>query len=599
MDEVGRTAGARDAVHAGRVRATHPGADDVVAGVGDVPAIAVGVAGARLARHGEVVFERGQAWEAGQARHGVGEEPGDQTAGAGAEHAPARPALAPAQPPQRPACAVVGQRPVGLDQAAQAHGQGPDRQARAEARGRALVVVQPQLAQKAVRPGDAAHQVDGGHIARIRQGLAHPHGADEVLVGVAHTGGRAPAVVEHARGADEPALERERVDERLERRPRRARDGGVVDRAGRRAVVAARADQCAHRQGLAIGDDQGRLLGPEPVEDAQPAVDGAHGAILHAAVERADDGRFVVRERALAQRHRMGVGTITTDAALQVRFLKGGRIGTVEEGFISRLRPGDVFLFGGRMLELLDAERAGAAVPAEIEALRPLLDLQQRWSALPGTERLLAETVRSREGVHLFFYPFAGRHAHEGLAALLAWRLSRRAKATLRTAVNDHGLDVPDGEDLRALLLPGEDLAAEVEACLNAADMARHRFREIARIAGLVFQGYPGRGKSARQLQASSSLVYDVLTRYDPDNRLLGQAAREALEQELDVDRLRAVTQSIDNAELVHTHPPRLTPLAFPLWAERSQQRVSSESWVERVQRMVERLEKAGGHRSK
>jgi len=359
------------------------------------------------------------------------------------------------------------------------------------------------------------------------------------------------------------------------------------------------------------------------------------------------DGVFVVRERAVAQRHRMGLGTITADAAMEVRFVSGGRIGTIEEGFISRLRPGDVFLFGGRMLELarvrgltayvrrasrrssavprwqggrmplsteladgmlacLDDVAAGRAVEAELDTLAPILTLQQRWSALPGTGRVLAETVRSREGVHLFAYPFAGRHAHEGLAALVAWRLSRHQRVTLRTAVNDYGFEivgrglaVPAGEDLRTLLLPGDDLAGEIEACLNAADMARQRFREIARIAGLVFQGYPGQGKSARQLQASSSLVFDVLARYDPANRLLDQASREALMHELDGERLRQVADNIGSAEIVHTHPPRLTPLAFPLWAERSQQRVSSESWVERVQRMVERLERAAGRRSK
>ena len=355
------------------------------------------------------------------------------------------------------------------------------------------------------------------------------------------------------------------------------------------------------------------------------------------------DGRFEIRDATLARRHRMGIGTITADAAMSVRFVGGGRIGTIEESFINRLRPGDAFLFGGRMLELarvrdltayvrnarrrttaaprwqggrmplsaevadgmlelLDDFRADREVPAELATLRPVLALQQRWSALPGAGRLLAETVRSREGVHLFVYPFAGRHAHEGLAALAAWRLAQRAPATLRTAVNDYGFEIvgsrfqpPTGEELRNVLLPGEDLAGEIESCLNATDMARQRFREIARIAGLVFQGYPGRGKSARQLQASSGLVYDVLARHDPDNRLLTQAARETLEQELDGERLRRVAHDIANAELITTEPPRLTPLAFPLWAERAQQRVSSESWTERVQRMIASLERAAG----
>ncbi|MFO7858808.1 MAG: DNA ligase-associated DEXH box helicase, partial [Ectothiorhodospiraceae bacterium] len=355
------------------------------------------------------------------------------------------------------------------------------------------------------------------------------------------------------------------------------------------------------------------------------------------------DGHFAIREPTLARRHRMGIGTITADAAMNVRYVGGGRIGTIEESFINRLRPGDAFLFGGRMLELarvrdltayvrnarrrttavprwqggrmplsaeladgmlelLDDFRAGGEVPAELDTLGPVLALQQRWSALPGTGRLLAETVRTREGVHLFVYPFAGRHAHEGLAALAAWRLAQRAPATLRTAVNDYGFEIigsrfqpPTGEELRDVLLPGDDLAGEIEACLNATDMARQRFREIARIAGLVFQGYPGRGKSSRQLQASSGLVYDVLARHDPHNRLLAQATRETLEQELDGERLRRVARDIASAELITTEPPRLTPLAFPLWAERTRQRVSSESWSERVQRMIASLERAAG----
>ncbi|MEF8834199.1 MAG: ligase-associated DNA damage response DEXH box helicase, partial [Halofilum sp. (in: g-proteobacteria)] len=353
------------------------------------------------------------------------------------------------------------------------------------------------------------------------------------------------------------------------------------------------------------------------------------------------DGQFIVGERRILQRHRMAIGTITADAAMTVRFVRGGRLGTIEESFISRLRPGDVFLFGGRMLELArvrdltayvrlaskrttavprwqggrlplstelaDGMRALLAdyaanepVPPELDTLRPILDLQQRWSALPVPGTLLAETVRSREGVHLFVYPFAGRSAHEGLAALVAWRLSRSARATLHTAVNDYGFEVvgrglepPTGHALHELLLPGDDLAGEIEACLNAGEMARRRFREIARVAGLVFQGYPGQGKSARQLQASSGLVYDVLVRHDPDNRLVGQAAREAFENELDGERLRAVSAAMAASRLVHCEPPRLTPLAFPLWAERVQHRVSSESWVERVQAMVERLERA------
>jgi len=360
-------------------------------------------------------------------------------------------------------------------------------------------------------------------------------------------------------------------------------------------------------------------------------------------VQEDADGRYTIPEKRHLQRHRMGIGTIVADAAMQVRFIGGGRLGTIEESFISRLKPGDVFGFAGRTLELarvrdltayvriarrrrstlprwqggrlpLSDELAGGMLERladwaadreaspELNAIAPILDLQARWSRLPQPGELLIEDVRSREGRHLFFYPFAGRAVHEGLAALIAWRLSRRAKSTLRTAVNDYGfevvgrgLDAPEDEAGLRALLDGDDLAGELEQCLNAGEMARREFRDIARIAGLVFEGYPGRGKSARQLQASTGLMFDVLGRHDPDNRLLDQARRAVFERQLDLDRLARALERIATEALVRRAPPRLTPFAFPLWAERIQHQVSSESWRERVERMAAQLERAAG----
>jgi ATP-dependent Lhr-like helicase len=353
-----------------------------------------------------------------------------------------------------------------------------------------------------------------------------------------------------------------------------------------------------------------------------------------------DDGTLRLAAPAVGRRHRMAIGTITSDAAMDVRWLSGGRIGHVEESFVARLKPGDRFMFGGRVLELAkvrdmtafvrrapntkraiprwaggrlplsseladgvlelcDAFAAGDVREPEVAALAPLLSVQRDWSALPGRDTLLVERVETREGHHLFVYPFAGRLVHEGLSALVAWRLGRRRPATFTTAVNDYGfelltadpLDV-DETDLRAALSP-EDLADDVLACINAGEMARRRFREIARVAGLVFQGWPGAGKSTRQLQASSGLVHDVLERHDPDNRLLAQARREVLEQELESARLTAALERARERRLVLTAPERLTPFAFPLWVDRIQTRLSTERWQNRVARMVDRLEKA------
>lgn len=351
------------------------------------------------------------------------------------------------------------------------------------------------------------------------------------------------------------------------------------------------------------------------------------------------DGVYRVTDPVVARRHRMSIGTIVGDAAIRVRFVRGGVLGTVEESFLARLNPGDTFLFAGRLLRLvrvhemtawvrktkaaagvvprwmggrmplsgelaaavrgkIEEARRGEYYGPEMEAVRPLLELQRRRSALPAAEELLIERVRTREGHHLFVYPFEGRFVHEGLAALFAYRLSCRRPITFTMAVNDYGLELlspdeaPLEEALRDGLLSPVGLADDVWASLNAGELARRAFREIARVAGLVFPGFPGSGKTAKQLQASSNLFYQVFAEYDPGNLLLHQARREVLERQLEEARLRRALGRLSASKLLITTPHKPTPLAFPLLVDRLRETLSSEKLADRVRRMQAELEK-------
>lgn len=360
-------------------------------------------------------------------------------------------------------------------------------------------------------------------------------------------------------------------------------------------------------------------------------------------VEPDEHGVWRVPDARLARRHRMSIGTIVSDASINLKFWsKGGggkQLGSVEEGFIARLKPGDGFLFAGRLLELVRVENMTAyvkrstakkaAVPRwnggrmplsnelaeavvtrfsaaaqgqfngpEMHALRPLLETQMRWSGLPTTENLLAEVLKSREGWHLFLYPFAGRQVHLGLASLLAWRVSQRQPVTFSIAVNDYGLELLSATPvdwamhLDAHLFNADDLLLDVLASLNAGELALRRFREIARIAGLVFAGYPGAPKSTRQVQASSGLFFQVFKQYDADNLLLAQAGEEVLREELDIHRLEQTLERITQMKLDVHQVKRPTPLGFPLLVERMRESMSSEKLADRIRRMVGDLEK-------
>ncbi|UWX71089.1 ligase-associated DNA damage response DEXH box helicase [Burkholderia gladioli] len=352
-----------------------------------------------------------------------------------------------------------------------------------------------------------------------------------------------------------------------------------------------------------------------------------------------DDGVYRVPREELVRRHRNNIGTIVGNATIQVAFLSGGRIGAMEESFVARLKPGDVFTFGGRALELvrvrdmtayvkrasstrgaipqwagsrmpLSSELAEAALAMlaraadgifdepEMRAVRPLLELQAAWSALPAPGVLVAEAVRSREGHHFFCYPFAGRTAHVGLGSLIAWRVARERPSTFSISMNDYGFELLSAQpfDWGALIDGGlfspDGLEHDILASLNASELSARRFREIARVSGLVFQGHPAQQKSARQLQASSGLFYEVFRRHDSGNLLLAQADQEVLEQELELERMRAALERMSTSRLALSTPDKPTPFAFPLIVGRLREKLSTETLADRVARMLADLEK-------
>ena len=359
------------------------------------------------------------------------------------------------------------------------------------------------------------------------------------------------------------------------------------------------------------------------------------------------EGLYRVPDRGIARRHRMQIGTIVSESSMNVAYLSGGRIGVVEEGFIARLRAGDCFLFAGRTLEYIRTQDmtayvrrtekkkglvtswAGAKMPLsseladavlevlaavaegaapgqvntlrepELEAARPMLEAQLRLSRLPTPATLLIERFESREGQHLFIYPFAGRNAHIGLASLLAWRLARDAPNTFSLSINDYGLELLSALPVSAAplcdasLFSADALLHDVLASLNSTELARRRFREIARVAGLVFTGFPGQPKSTRQLQASSSLFFDVFSKYDATNKLLTQAQTEVLGQELDIRRLSASLERMRGQRIEFVELKVPSPFALPLMVERFREKLSTEKLKDRLERMLKDMERA------
>lgn len=351
-----------------------------------------------------------------------------------------------------------------------------------------------------------------------------------------------------------------------------------------------------------------------------------------------ENGIYRIRNRRMAMRHRLHIGTIVSDAMLKVKFMAGGYIGLIEEWFISRLEPGDTFTLAGRTLELVaikdmtvlvrksNAKKSivpswmGGRLPLsanlglmlrqtfnhaltkkakekELAVLNPLFELQESLSYIPQSNELLIEHIETKDGYHLFVYPFEGRLVHEAMAALLAWRLSRITPITFSIAMNDYGFEllsdqpIPLDDSNAHELFTADNLLADIQKSVNAAEMAKRKFRDIAVIGGLIFQGYPGEHKKARHLQSSASLLFKVFSEYDPKNILLRQAYQEVLDQQMEEVRLRNALQRIQSGRIVITFPQQLTPFCFPIKVDSLRENLSSEQLEDRVRRMQQQLE--------
>jgi ATP-dependent Lhr-like helicase len=346
------------------------------------------------------------------------------------------------------------------------------------------------------------------------------------------------------------------------------------------------------------------------------------------------NGVYKIENRSIAMRHRLSVGTIVGDTSLNVKYVSGKYLGTIEEGFISRLNPGDVFWFAGKSLELvrikemevhvrksnrpkglvpswqggrmplssqmsamirlkLDEVVRGAEYDVEMKFLGPLFELQRRRSHLPAANEFLIEYFESTEGYHAVFYPFEGRFVHEGIGALVAHRIAQIKPLTFSIAMNDYGFEllcdqpIPLEEAVETNVLGVENLLTDIQASINSTEMARRKFRDIAAISGLVFKGYPGKPIKDRHLQSTSQLFFNVFHDYEAHNLLLRQAYEEVMDFQLEEARLREALERINQQKIVITYPDKPTPFAFPILVDRLREKLTTEKLEDRIRKMA------------
>ena len=352
-----------------------------------------------------------------------------------------------------------------------------------------------------------------------------------------------------------------------------------------------------------------------------------------------ENGLYKINSRRIAMRHRLHIGTIVSDPMLKVKFMSGGWIGVIEEWFISRLNPGDIFTLAGKQLELVgikdmtvivkksNAKKSivpswqGGRMPLsanlgkklretfnnalnrkskdiELTVLEPLFLLQEKLSRIPKANELLIEQIETKDGFHLFVFPFEGRLVHEAMAAILGYRIGRITPITFSIAMNDYGFEllsdqpIPVDDSNVYELFSLENLFEDIQRSVNSTEMAKRKFRDISVIGGLIFQGFPGEHKKAKHLQSSASLIFNVFREYEPGNLLIRQAYQEVFDQQMQEPRLRDMLRRIQESKILITFPQQLTPFCFPVKVDSMRENLTSEKLEDRVKRMQLQLER-------
>ena len=321
------------------------------------------------------------------------------------------------------------------------------------------------------------------------------------------------------------------------------------------------------------------------------------------------DGQWQLRDPRAARAIRMNIGTIQDTDTLKVRMRRnrGGKpLGEIEEGFAATLTPGDTFLIGGQIVKYeglremtVEVSRDAAKKPkvatfmgtkfatstqlsARVQRLftqdswpdlpahtADWLALQREVSQLPQPGRLLIESFPHDGRAQTVIYGFAGRNGQQTLGLLLTKRMEELGLNPLGFVATDYatliwGLDaVDDPEPLFELAT----LQNGLETWLAGNAVMKRTFRASATIAGLIERNTPSARKSGRQATFSSDILYDTLTKYDPDHLMLQITREEALRGLVDFGRIEEMIARVEG-RIDHRKLPRVTPLAAPMFLE-------------------------------
>ncbi len=306
------------------------------------------------------------------------------------------------------------------------------------------------------------------------------------------------------------------------------------------------------------------------------------------------------------------IGTIPEESFVNVK-VKNETIGHIDEGFLERLKRGDVFVLGGERYEFLYSKGMTAFVNASVQKLPTIpswwsemlplnFDLAleiQRFRKLilnyiknsdkeatlkfinnflyvdrnaslaiynyfreqfdytkkiPNSEEILIEHCTQDDKKFVVFHTLYGRRVNDVLSRAIAFKISQIQKRDVEIGVNDNGFYLSSVKPIQTtkafMSLRSDELYILMKEAIERTEVLKRRFRHCATRALMILRSYKGQRKTVGRQQVSSSILINAIKRISPDFPILKEAKREVLEDLMDIENAKVILKDIEQDKI-------------------------------------------------
>ena len=311
--------------------------------------------------------------------------------------------------------------------------------------------------------------------------------------------------------------------------------------------------------------------------------------------------------------HMTNIGTIPDEASVKIK-IGEQVIGSIDEGFLERLKRGDVFVLGGSTYQFLFSRGTVAqvkpvpeknpTVPSWFSEMLPLsFDLandiqkfrryvedlfvnkktkeeivkfineylylddnaanaiyeyfneQYLYSEIPNDKRLLIEFYHDdKNKKYVIFHSLYGRRVNDVLSRAVAYAIAKIQKRDVEIGINDNGFYLSSYQNMQVLrafeLLTPENLEEVMKRAIEKTEVLKRRFRHCAMRALMILRSYKGRVKRVGRQTVSSMILLKAVKAIDNDFSILKEARREVLQDLMDIENAKKVLTEIKSGKI-------------------------------------------------